>query len=1038
MHGSIFKMKDSKNKSQRILPSSLRQQLDGLRAKLRWVEGSKSASAAFGLLLVSWLIVFGSDRLWDTPQPVLVLFSVTGWASAAWILRLGYRMAVEQPRHDENLAKIAQGRFPAIGDHLLGVIELCDPKKKTSKHSAALRKAAVAQVTEETARQDLGKAVDLHTLKRVASGFAVLAVIAFLCSAFMPRATRNAWERWSNPFDPVPRYTFAELTRFPSEKIVARGEPFQILCSIDPNSFWLPEQATLTDEDGRERIATLSGTSYLFELEGLLEPISFTLGAGDASGHIEVTPLVRPSLRKVEAMIRYPDYLGYAPERREIKGSAIIAPIGSIVTIEGFANRPLRVAGTTGNDEGQESLEATIDGEQFTLKLGLIKEDQAHQLVWRDEFGLSCGGPRKLEIIAKEDEPPTVDFSGQPFEMAVLETETIEITTKARDDYGVRKLTLSWTLRNTGIEEKEKVAREWKSDSHDERSFEGAYPLSPSLLGAPADSIIAIRAKVIDWRKDAEPVLSRELLAHVVSVETHAELIRAKMEELLGKLSEIARLEEDVLLETLKLENFDPEKTSEESNQQATEATAEKQDDLAKQLGEMSEQGSENLREAMKNPVFDEETLKEWSKTMQSMQNLSENKMQEASQQLSQAASSPSESERSENLSEAENTEREILEELQSLQGEINERLDELEALTLARRLREIKRTEESLGKSLAENLSETIGLRAQDLPQKHKLLNENFHERQLETHVDTKTIKGEISRYHERTGKLQYGQVSDEMEETQAAEGLRGVAQDIHRNVAITATEKLNHWSVKFGEWAKLLEPDDEGGGGEGGGEGKDITEQLIALLRIRKGESDIRRHTVLLEQEKEDVGKELKERSDELGVRQRELMVDLTDVQIELAEEALNPIFDDSHMAMADAAGKLEKQDAGKDTVTSETKAYDLVSDIINLIVESQCQACKKPGASSQSQAAAAAMQFLLQQYGKGEGEGQGMGMSSFGGGSNQGGDTDSNPTLPKTNDGGTTPGDRRSRKASGWSGGLPSEFRDALEHYFRQIEQ
>ena len=62
----------------------------------------------------------------------------------------------------------------------------------------------------------------------------------------------------------------------------------------------------------------------------------------------------------------------------------------------------------------------------------------------------------------------------------------------------------------------------------------------------------------------------------------------------------------------------------------------------------------------------------------------------------------------------------------------------------------------------------------------------------------------------------------------------------------------------------------------------------------------------------------------------------------------------------------------------------------------------------------------------------------MSSFGGGSNQGGDTDSNPTLPKTNDGGTTPGDRRSRKASGWSGGLPSEFRDALEHYFRQIEQ
>ena len=1021
------------NKGRSALPPSLRGQLDGLRTKLRWVEGTKATAAAFGLLLVSWLIVFGSDRLWDTPQSLLVLFSVTGWASAAWILRLGFRMAIEQPRHDENLAKIAQARFPSIGDRLLGVIELCNPEKKTSAHSAALRKAAVAQVTEETARQDLGKAVDPRTLKHVASGFAGLAVIAFLCSAFMPRATSNAWERWSNPFNPVPRYTFAELTRFPTEKIVARGEPFQILCSIDPDSFWLPEQATLTDDDGRERSVTLNGASYLFELEGLLEPVSLTLRAGDASGQIEVTPLVRPSLRKVDAVIRYPDYLGYPTERREISGSSIIVPVDSSVNIEGFANRSLQVAATIGNSNGQGSLEATIEGPRLTLKLGRVQEDLAHQLVWRDVFGLSCGGLRRLEIIAKEDEPPMVDFSGLPFEVAVLETETLEVTTKARDDYGVRKLTLSWTLRNTGLEEEETVAREWSSESHAARSLEGTYPLSPALLGAPADSILAIRAKVTDWRKDAEPVFSRELLAHVVSVETHAELIRAKMEELLGKLSEIARLEEDVLMETLKLETFDPEKTSQESNQRETEATAEKQGDLAKQLGEMSEQGSENLREAMKNPLFDEQTLKDWSQTMQAMQELAESKMQEASQQLSQAAISPSEAERSENLSDAENTEREILEELQSLQGEINERLDELEAMTIAQRLRKIKRTEDDLGVSLAENLSETIGLRAKDLSEKQKKLNENHHERQLETHVDTQTIKGEISRYHERTGKPQYGQVSEEMEDTQAAEGLRRVAQDIQRNVSLTATEKLGHWAGKFGEWAELLEPDEEGGGGGGGGEGKDITEQLIALLRIRKGEADLRRHTILLEQEKKADGKELKERSDELGSRQRELMVDLTDVQIELAEESLNPIFDDTHMVMADAAGKLDKQDAGQETVTSETKALEFVSDIINLIVESQCQS----SSSSQSQSASAsAMQFLLQQYG--EGKGQGMGMSSFGGGSNQGGDTDSNPTLPKTNDGGTTPGDRRSRKASGWSGGLPSEFRDALEHYFQKIEQ
>ncbi|MFP6900757.1 MAG: hypothetical protein VCA36_07415, partial [Opitutales bacterium] len=526
--------------------------------------------------------------------------------------------------------------------------------------------------------------------------------------------------------------------------------------------------------------------------------------------------------------------------------------------------------------------------------------------------------------------------------------------------------------------------------------------------------------------------------AHVVSVESHAELIRARMEELLGKLSEIARVEEDILLETLKLENVDPEKAFEESTQRQAEETAEKQDDLSEQLKAMSEEGLDNLREAMKNPVFNEQTLSEWSQTMQKMQELSEGKMQEASQQLSKSSSSSSKSERSENLSEAENTEREILEELQELQGEINEQLDELEAMTLAQRLRKIERTEDSLGKSLTDNLSETIGLRAQDLPKKHKLLNENLHERQLETHGDTKILKGEISRYHERTGKEQYGQVSQEMEDEKAAEGLSKVAEDIDLNISLTATEKLGKWSKRFGEWATLLEPgDDGGGGGGGGGEGKDITEQLIALLRIRTGENDLRRHTILLEQEKKDVAKPLKERSDDLGSSQRELMVDLTDVQIELAEDALNSIFDEAHMAMANAAKRLEKQDSGNETVRSETNAFEFVSDIVNLIVESQCQACKKPGASSESQAAAAAMQFLLAQFGQGKGEGQGMGMSDFGGGSRQGGDTDSNPAILKANGEGTAPKERRTRKASGWSGGMPNEFRDALEHYFREIE-
>ena len=1030
-------MKDSKVTDTASLPPSLRKQLGGLRRKLRWSEGSKAICAALGVLLVSWLIVFGSDRLWDTPQALLLIFSTAGWASAAWLLFLGYRFAIAQPRYDENLAKTAQTRFPAIGDRLLGVIELCDPTKTVSEHSTALRKAAVTQVAEETGRINLGQAVELGLVKRVIAGFAGLAALSAICAVTMPQATSNAFARWANPLNPTPRYTFASLNSFPTNKIVARGEPFQVLCTIDPESFWLPEQASLTSSRGEEHVAMLNGTSYLFEFKDILEPISFTLKVGDARGEIKVTPLARPSLKQADAIIRYPDYLGYPNERREITHSELNVPSGSTLTLDAFANRPLSEAIIIEESGERRRIPATLEKRRLTVKVGQVEQDQTHRIYWRDTFGLSCSGSRKLKVISQKDEPPNVDFPNQPTEAFVLEHLSMNLTAKATDDYGIRGLSISWTLRNTGIEATETLAREWKNDSSAVRSLKGTHPLVPALLGAPAGSVFAIRAHASDWRVDAEPVSSREILVHVMSVETHAELIRKKIEDLLAGLSEISRLEEDILLETLKLQAIDPEKALDESTQRKAEQAAAQQSQLSEKLNAMSEEGVETLREAMKNPLFTEQKLSEWSQTMQNMQNLAKGEMKEASQSLSKASSSSSQSQQSENLSEAEQSEREILEELQNLQGEINEQLDELEALTLAQRLRKIKRTEDSLDESLTKNLPETIGLRPENLPEKQKVLSENLHEQQFQTHIDAETLKGEISRYHERTNKPQYGQVSEEMEESRASEGLRNVAQLINQNVSLAATEELRHWAVKFEDWAKLLEPEEsDGGGGEGGGgECKDITEQLIALLRIRKGEADIRRETMLLDKEKRDVGKELKERSDELGARQRELMIDLTDVQIELAEESLNPLFDDSHSAMADAASKLEKQDSGNETVGAETKAYDLVSDLINLIVESQSQSSSSSQSQSQS---ASAMQFLLQQFGQGEGEGQGMGMSSFGGGSNQGGDTDSNPAIPRTKSQDTKPGERHFRKASGWSNGLPSEFREALEHYFKEIEE
>ena len=111
------------------------------------------------------------------------------------------------------------------------------------------------------------------------------------------------------------------------------------------------------------------------------------------------------------------------------------------------------------------------------------------------------------------------------------------------------------------------------------------------------------------------------------------------------------------------------------------------------------------------------------------------------------------------------------------------------------------------------------------------------------------------------------------------------------------------------------MLEEQEEGGGqgqGQGQGEGKDITEQILALLRIRDSQKEIIAKTKVADSGNFQAQRE--KWTDTLADQQQELMLDLTDVQIELAEETLNPLFDDAHTAMYNSSAGLEQGKSGE----------------------------------------------------------------------------------------------------------------------------
>ena len=79
------------------------------------------------------------------------------------------------------------------------------------------------------------------------------------------------------------------------------------------------------------------------------------------------------------------------------------------------------------------------------------------------------------------------------------------------------------------------------------------------------------------------------------------------------------------------------------------------------------------------------------------------------------------------------------------------------------------------------------------------KNLSSFYEMEKIQTQVseDADEVKNEISRYHERTQKAEYGKVSQLMVKADLKKGLTGVAQNIRNNISFQALDNLNYWKV-------------------------------------------------------------------------------------------------------------------------------------------------------------------------------------------------------------------------------------------------
>jgi hypothetical protein len=458
--------------------------------------------------------------------------------------------------------------------------------------------------------------------------------------------------------------------------------------------------------------------------------------------------------------------------------------------------------------------------------------------------------------------------------------------------------------------------------------------------------------------------------------------------------------------------------------------------DNSSRLNELSQQVQGAVQEAMKNPLFPPETIRQWSESARQMQQLAREKMKEAASSMQAARqSSPTQPQQ---LAEAAQKADDILKELEKMQDKASRRMDELQALTLSQRLRKVGGQEKDIGGQLLKTAPDTIGLPPGDLPEKYKRFEHALTSDQDRAQKESVSLQGEISRFFERTQKTNYGAVSQEMKDARTADELERLGGLIGDNIAIEASGGLDQWSDRFQKWGDKLEPKPESsGGGQGSGgkaKSKDLTEQLIALLRLRENEMNLRDQTTVLDQQKSEPPI-FKERAKSLSDTQQKLTGDLENIHQQTDIAQLDPAFEQVSGAMDKVKTILQKPETGKAADDAEGKTVDSLSDLINLINEQAQHGSPQPSPGQSS--SAEEMAFLLRMMQNAD-NGKSMALQPATGLHHAGGKTD-RAGNPVTGDAaGKAAASRVVNKASGVIENSPAEFRDALDNYFHGIEQ
>ncbi len=456
----------------------------------------------------------------------------------------------------------------------------------------------------------------------------------------------------------------------------------------------------------------------------------------------------------LHARIELPAYLQHPVQNETVQAAFLPVLRGSTVSFQGRVSRELNQAQVT-IDEVAKPM--SVRNDNFSSPAHEVGGTSHFAFTWRDKHDLAGAAAWQLNVEAIDDIAPRPDLGTLGRDLAILETEVLELNATVRDDFGVKEAGIEWRALGQAEESPPQIAAALTvlANGTQETEFEASFHFSPAVLGIGRDTTVELAAWATDHLPGRKPSRTMPYRLHILGIEDHAEMVRQKLEEILENLEEVSRAEEDIAEDTRELAKADDDTLAKRKTNEKIEQTAEDQRENAQDLKDLAKEGAKALMEAMRNPAFDVQTLRDWAQNMQKMNELADQQMKQAQSKLGEAQQGGEPQEKKEKLADALEEEEEALDELADLQDKVNKDLDNLQALTLSQRLRKISKEEMALRKKIKDIIQETIGLTPDDLPERHTRANGRFTKSQGRTQAMAVELQGEISRFYERTGIL-------------------------------------------------------------------------------------------------------------------------------------------------------------------------------------------------------------------------------------------------------------------------------------------